>query len=185
VELDLAEAAEHAVTQRLQADGNGAVQLTPFDSVAGSSKINILAYQTTATAPVTFNAASSTYTLTMTITDNTTHDSGNLTFTGSINGGLSPSNSTLVNTFTNPTQSLTLNGNKYTVTINSGNPVALLAPSSNQQNITATVSVSSSGPGGGQGTPEPASLVLAGLGLSFLGVGRRWRRIQGWVRQSV
>src|SRR5262249_12872852 len=92
-------------------NGGGAGQLTAYKDVAGSSSINVLAYQTTATAPVTFNAASSTYTLSMIITDNTTHDTGTLTFTGSISGGLDPNNSTLVNTFSNPTQSLTLDGN--------------------------------------------------------------------------
>jgi hypothetical protein len=165
-------------------NGGGTVQLTAYKDVASSSSINVLAYQTTATAPVTFNAASSTYTLTMTLTDNTTHDSGTLTFTGSISGGLDQNNSTLVNTFANPTQTLTLDGNKYTVTLPSS--VALLPPSSNQQNITATVSVSSSGPGGGvQGVPEPASLVLGGLGFSLFGVSSWWQRLRRSARQTA
>src|SRR5262249_42077877 len=130
-------------------NGSGAVQLTPFNDVAGGSQINVLAYQTTATGSVNFNAASSTYTLTMTVTDNTTPASGTLTFTGSIGGGLSQNTSTLVNTFANPTQSLTLDGNKYTVTLPSS--VDLAPPSSNQQNISATVSVSSASGGGGGG----------------------------------
>jgi hypothetical protein len=170
-------------------NGGGAVQLTPYTNVAGASSINALAYQTTATVPVTFNAASSIYTLTMTIQDNTTGHTGQLTFTGSIGGGLSPTSSTLVNTFANPTESLTLDGHKFTVTLPSSMPLA--APSSNQQNIGATVSVTDAGGGNGggnggggnggggggvHGAPEPASLVLGGLGFSLLGAGGWWKR---------
>jgi hypothetical protein len=158
--------------------GGGTIQLTPFGTTAGASTINVLAYTTTATAPVTFNAATSTYTLTMTITDNTTSDSKSLTFTGSIGGGLNPTGSTLVNTFANPTQSMTLDGHMYTVTVPSS---VALAPPGPQQNITATVSVSNvTGPGGGGvGTPEPASLVLGTLGFSLFGMSslcNRFRR---------
>jgi hypothetical protein len=165
-------------------EGGGQVQLTPYNDAAGGSTINVLAYQTTATAPVTFDAASSTYTLTMTVTDNTTNHTGTLAFTGTISGGLSPTTSSLVNTFANPTQSLTLDGHTYTVTVPSS--VDLLAPSSNQQNITATVSVSDAGPGsGGTGTPEPASLVLGGLGFSLFGVSSWWQRFRRQARQTA
>jgi hypothetical protein len=169
--------------------GGGAVQLTPFSNIAGGSTVNVLAYQTTATAPVTFNAASNTYTLTMTITDNTTHDTGNLTFTGSIGGGLSQTTSSLVNTFANPTQSMTLDGHTYTVTVPSS--VNLAPPTSPQQNISATVSVSSTSGGGGgggggvQSVPEPASLVLGGLGFSLFGVSGWWQRRRRPARQTA
>jgi hypothetical protein len=157
-------------------NGGGTIQLTPYSNVAGASSPNVLAYQTTATVPVTFT--NDTYQLTMTIKDNTTGDTGNLTFTGSISGGLSQNSSTLVNTFANPTQSLTLDGHKYTVTLPSSTTLA--APGSNQQNIAATVSVSNASGGGGGGppsnTPEPASLVLGGLGFSLLGMGGWWKR---------
>jgi hypothetical protein len=166
--------------------GGGQVQLTPYTNVAGNSSINALAYQTTATVPVTFDATKSTYVLTMTIKDNTTNGTGNLTFTGSIGGGLSPGSSTLVNTFADTTKSLTLDGHTYTVTLPASMPLA--APGSNQQNIGATVSVTDAnggnggggngggGGGGVQGAPEPASLVLGGLGFSLLGAGGWWKR---------
>ncbi len=165
-------------------NGGGQIQLTPYTNVAGASSINALAYQTTATVPVTFT--NENYTLTMTIKDNTTGDTGQLTFTGSISGGLSPNSSSLVNTFADTTKSLTLDGHKYTVTLPSS--VSLAPTTSPQQNIVATVSVSDangggSNPGGGgpqgggvQGAPEPASLVLGGLGFSLLGVGGWWKR---------
>jgi hypothetical protein len=64
--------------------------------------------------------------------------------------------------------------------------VALAPPSSNQQNISATVSVSNTGPGGGgNGTPEPASLVLSGLGFSLFGVSSWWQRLRRPARQTA
>jgi len=172
----------------------GSVLLTDFNNQAGAASIPAIAVVTSSSSasPVTFDPNTAKYSLTMTITDNTTHDSGTLTFTGSVGGTLSATTSTLTNSFAPSPNTLTLDGHKYTVTI----PTAdLLAPTAPQHTIMATVSVSdATGGGGGGGTPppppvkgapEPASLVLAGLGLSFLGVGRGWRRIQGWVRQGV
>jgi hypothetical protein len=151
-------------------NSGGAVQLTPFTNVAGSSAITALAYQTSATGPVTFQAANATYTLNLTITDNTTHDSGTLSFVGSISGNLSPTSSTLVDTFAVTQKSLTLDGHTYTVTLPSS--VALAPPTSPQQNIMAQVSVSNVG----HGTPEPSSVLLGGLGICLTGLGSWWKR---------
>ncbi len=152
-------------------NGSGAVQLTPFNNVAGGSSIAALAYQTAASTPVTFSAANTSYTLTMTITDNATHDSGSLTFVGSISGGLSPTSSSLVNTFAVTQKSLTLDGHVYTVSLPSS--VALASPTSPQQDILAKVNVSN---GGVQSAPEPTSLVLGGLGVCLTGLGSWWKR---------
>ena len=150
-------------------NGSGAVQLTPFSNASGGSTIPVLAYATSATVPVTFDPQKSTYTLNMTITDNTTKHSGNLSFTGSISGGLTPTSSTLTNTFSVVQKSLTLDGHVYTVTLPASDP--LLGPLTPQKNIIAGVSVTNSV----ASAPEPASLLLGGLGFTALGIGG-WRR---------
>ena len=155
--------------------GGGSVQLTGFTSAAGALSIPVVAYTTSAGTGVSFTG-SLPYTLSLNITDSTTHDTGSLTFSGSIVGNLSPTSSTLTNTFTTASP-LTLDGHVYTVSIA---PVNLAGPSSPQQNILATVSVSNAGGGGPHpsNTPEPTSLVLSGLGFTFLGLGRWWKKRQ-------
>ena len=153
-------------------NGSGAVQLTPFSNAPGDSHIPVLAYATSATVPVTFDPQKSTYALNMTITDNTTKDSGSLSFTGSIGGGLTPTSSTLTNTFSVAQKSLTLDGHVYTVTLSASDP--LVNPLTPQKNITATVSVSNAV----ASAPEPASLLLGGLGFTAFGLGSWWRRLR-------
>lgn len=153
-------------------NGSGAVQLTPFSKASGGEFIPVLAYATSATVPVTFDSQKSTYTLNMTITDNTTKDSGSLSFTGSIGGGLTPTSSTLTNTFSVAQKSLTLDGHVYTVTLSPSDP--LLNPLTPQKNIMAAVRVSDAV----ASAPEPASLLLGGLGFTALGIGSWWRRLR-------
>lgn len=153
-------------------NSSGAVQLTPFTNSAAGSSIAAIAYQTSASGPVTFNAQNATFTLTMTFTDKITHDSGSLSFVGSISGNLSPTSSSLVESFAVTQKSLTLDGHVYTVTLPSS--TALAPPTSPQQNIMAKVSVTNGG--GGQGTPEPTSLILGGLGVTLAGLGGWWKR---------
>ncbi|HWG41456.1 MAG TPA: hypothetical protein VN688_01630 [Gemmataceae bacterium] len=160
--------------------GGGSVQLTPFANGAGGTSIPILAFVTSAGTPVTFNAATSTYTLTMTITDKATNDSGSLTFHGAIGGSLSPTSASLTNTFTDTQQSLTLDGHVYTVTLPPS--LSLADPTKPQQSLTATVSVTN---GPISGVPEPASLVLGGLGFSLLGVGGWWKRGRRPIMQTA
>jgi hypothetical protein len=160
--------------------GGGAVQLTPFTSGVSGTSIPILAFVTSAGTPVTFNAQNSTYTLTMTITDKTTNDSGSLTFHGSIGGSLTPTSSTLTNTFTTTQESLTLDGHVYTVTLPPS--VGLADPTKPQQSLVATVSV---GTGVIASAPEPASLVLSGLGFSLLGMGGWWKRLRRLTAQTA
>lgn len=167
------------------ASGGASVTLTDFSSAQpGATSIPVIAYVTStgSTTPITFGPGvntPSTYSLAVTFTDNKTHDSGTLNFTGSIAGTLSSTTSSLVNTLTPTTSnSLTLDGYKYTVTIPS---VTLAAPTSPQQNILANVSVTpasgnNGGGGGVNGVPEPASLVLGSLGFSCFGLGCWWKR---------
>lgn len=142
----------------------GTVALTDFTNQAGGTSIPVIAYVTSSssTSPQTFNPANSTYTLHLSITDNTTHDTGSLTFTGSVGGTLTATTSTLTNTFVPSPNTLTLDGHIYTVTIPS---VALAPPTSPQQNIVASVSISNVTV---KGVPEPSGLLLAGLGIPFL-----------------
>lgn len=165
--------------------GGGSVTLTDFSAAQpGATSIPVIAYvtQTASTAPITFGSSTntpSTYSLAVTFTDDTTHDSGTLNFTGSIAGSLTATSSSLVNTLTPVTSnSLTLDGYKYTLTIPS---VTLAPPTSPQQNIMATVAVAPVNSGGGGigvpiGAPEPASLVLGSLGFSCFGLGCWWKR---------
>ena len=179
--------------------GGATVTLTDFNNPAsGASKIPVIAYvtSTSSTTPVAFGSsagAPSSYNLALTITDSTTHDSGTLNFKGLLSGSLSATTSNLVNTLTPVTSnSLTLDGHKYTVTIPS---VTLAPPTSPQQDIMASISVTNptTGGGGGNGSggngrggngggtpgggvPEPGCLLLGSLGFSLLGIRCWWKR---------
>jgi hypothetical protein len=150
----------------------GTVLLTDFTNQAGGTKIPVIAYLTASSSasPATFDPNNSAYTLKLTITDNATHDSGTLTFTGSVGGTLSATSSTLVNAFVPSPNTLNLDGHVYTVNIP---PAALAAPTSPQQNIFANVTVKDAGTGSPlTGTPEPSALLLSGLGFCCVGLSR-------------
>ncbi len=163
--------------------GGASVALTDFNTPqAGASSIPVIAYVTSSslTSPITFGSSvntPSTYTMALQITDKATGNSGTLNFDGSLAGPMSATTSGVINTLTPiGSNTLSLDGYKFTVTIPS---VTLAAPTSPQQNIMAMVSVSNaSGSTVGQtsGTPEPGSLLLGSLGFSFFGVGCWWKR---------
>lgn len=179
-------------------NGGASVTLTNYSTPqAGATSIPVQAYVTSTsnTTPVTFGPSSdvpTTYKLALTITDDSTHDSGTLNFTGSMVGSLTATTSSVVNTLTPVgSSSLTLDGHTYTVTIP---PVTLAAPTSSQQDIRATVSVVNGstqppGNGGGAGTvngvPEPTSLVLAGVGISSLGASAYWRGLRRFTAKRA
>jgi hypothetical protein len=134
-------------------------------------------------SPDSFNAG---YDLSLRITDNTTHDSGVLTFHGLISGSTGPGVDGLTNTFSDPSQTLSLDGHAYHVSVAPSTTI----PDAKHAGILLNASVSvdgaqGSGSGGGsnsqgqpavQQTPEPSGLVLAGLGLALCGVCRKWPR---------
>lgn len=167
--------------------GGASVTLTNFnDPQPGAASIPVVAYVTSTsnTTPIGFN--SSAFNLALTFSDNTTHDSGTLNFSGSLTGSLSSTTSSVIASFAPVTSnSLTLDGHTYTVTIPS---VTLAAPTSPQKDIMANVSVANASSGGGgvttppppppqvSSTPEPAGLLLGSLGLSCLGVRFWWKR---------
>ncbi|HYT91666.1 MAG TPA: PEP-CTERM sorting domain-containing protein [Gemmataceae bacterium] len=113
------------------------------------------------------------YGLTLHLTDNASHESGDLTFSGALSGSLG-STGALTNSFQGDVaKSLSLGGNQYLVTVGLFVPPAPDSPGRLGANVTVTGS-------GGSTTvisdvPEPTSLILASLGLSALGV-RCYRR---------
>jgi hypothetical protein len=118
------------------------------------------------------------FSLAVTLTDSTSSQSGTLTFTGVFNGTLNSGAAKIVGTITgSQVQSLTLGGSKYTVTMGQPNQYSAPSPpdSTNLGSISASASVTVSSPGGPPSAPEPASLVLAGLGLTA-GAGYCWKR---------
>jgi hypothetical protein len=127
-----------------------------------------------------FNAA---YDLSLHVTDNGTHDSGLLTFHGLINGTTGPDGQGLKNTFSNPSQTLSLDGHAYHVSLDPNTVI----PDTNHAAVAlaARVSVDSGtttggpppvtvthGPATVPQAPEPSALLLAGLGLA----GASWMR---------
>jgi hypothetical protein len=116
------------------------------------------------------------FSLAITLVDTTSSASGTLTFNGLFNGTLNSGAAKIVATILGPlTQSIVLGGNTYTVVM--GQPGQYSAPSppnsTNLGSISASASVTvGSGP---TDSPEPASLLLAGLGLTA-GAGFWWKR---------
>jgi hypothetical protein len=155
----------------LSPSGGASVSLTGYKNGSAGMSIPVIAYITSSSldSAITFDPSTSKYTLSMNITDSATHDSGSLVFTGSVGGALSATTSTLTNSLTPSSSSLTLDGHVYTVTIPS---VALAPPTSSQQDILAMVRVSDVTGGGiptppTANTPEPGSIVLACVGVTI------------------
>jgi hypothetical protein len=141
---------------------NVALALTP-GTKPGASSIPVGTFSGNTTASQEGFDAS--YPLGLKITDNTTGDSGTLTFhgllTGSLAGGLS-------NSFSDPNQTLTLDGHDYHVSIDPTTdipgPHQPAAPL-NARVTVADVQGTGGQPGPVQQVPEPTALALAGLGL--------------------
>jgi len=164
-----------SATPPVVSSGTGTIQMTGITNGTAAVSIPLLGMQDSSAAtsgsPDVYN---SHYLLALTFTDNTTHDSGTLTLKGALQGKLTATTSSVMNTITGPT-SLALDGHLYTVSIHS---LLLTAPGTPQQTLTATVTVSNIPPGGGSHTPEPTSLLLGGLGLTCAGIGCWWKRLR-------
>jgi len=127
------------------------------------------------------------YTETLTITDDASHASGTLTFTGLFNGTLSPSQANILNTFTGKTiQTLLLGTHLYTVNLDKYIPPTPTSAGSFGADVTVTPNTTGGGGGGNNGggsgggggdhhAPEPSSLILTGIGLATFGVAY-WKR---------
>jgi hypothetical protein len=157
-------------------DGSlGQVSLLPASGgpITGSKDTGggIVAATLQATGPALGTTAIFTnraYGLTMHLTDLGSGKSGDVSFTGVLNGSLS-STFNLTNSFPNSTQSLNLGGNQYTVTPGLFVPPTQGVPGSVGANVSVT-------PGAAiNDVPEPTALLLAAVGASALGL-QRWRR---------
>lgn len=161
--------------------GGASVSLTGFNTAqTGGASIPLIAYETisSASTPVSFD--NSKYSLALKLTDTSTGASKTLDFSGKLNGSLSSTSSSLFNTITPVTSSVSLDGHTFTVSIPK---VELAAPSAVQQDILANVTVSNGSLAGGHdggthtsSSPEPASLLLGSLGFSCFGLGCWWKR---------
>jgi hypothetical protein len=167
------------------AAGGGKITLTnePAGSAVGDSDIvatNLKSVSTASpNAPDTFT--NKTYSLALTLTDIASHQSGTLTFQGAFNGSISSASANVTNSAIGATAgSLVLGGNSYSVSINSYvPPPPPTATNSGSIGATALVTVSQV-----SRTPEPSTMVMAGLGLSFLGL-LGWKKRREGRNQGV
>jgi hypothetical protein len=154
------------------ADQNDGGKITlsnePAGHAIGDSDIVATNLKTVSTSdpstPDTFTHKS--YTLSLTLTDSASHQSGTLTFQGEFNGSISSLSANVTNAPMGATSgSIVLGGNLYTVTINSYVPPPPPgATNSGSIGATALVTV-----GTVNKTPEPATMVMGLFGLSCLG----------------
>jgi PEP-CTERM motif len=163
--------------------GGGGISFTTesnTQNAAGNSDIvatNLFAFST-AQPGSPEQLVNGAYSLTLTLIDGASQQSGSLTFGGTMSGTFSQNNTNLTNVFNQATQtqSIVLGGNTYAVTINSFSPPGPPLSGNLYGGISAFVQVTGGGGGVGiQDVPEPSTMVLAGVGLSFLG-GAAWRK---------
>jgi hypothetical protein len=166
--------------------GPGKIFLTSesVDNVIGSTNV-VATNISTFSVATGHNAAhqdtftNAGYALTLTLTDNASHQSGSLVFTGLFNGTLSVASANITNTFTgSTTQAITLGGNDYTVTIGPYSPPGPPG-STNRGSISAYASVVASEHNPPGNTPEPSTLALGCLGIPLLGLVAARRRCRG------
>jgi hypothetical protein len=158
--------------------GTGGVSMTLQATTHADGPSDVIAtnLRTFSSAPRTTpdSIAHGDYSLTLTLTDSASKATGTVTFTGFFSGTFSTTSSNLANEFTgDTTKTISLGGHLYTITIG---PYAPPGPpsASNAGTISAHVDVGDDHGGGGD-SPEPSTMVLAGLGLSFLGAAS-WRK---------
>jgi hypothetical protein len=160
--------------------GGGSISMTNETSQIAFGNTNVVAtnLKVISTAdpntPDTFSSGGGHYSLAVDLTDNASHHSTTLFFTGQLQGNFSQFSSNVTNTFFSPTtQSVQLGNTNFTVTVNSFTPPG--PPSSgNLGSIGAYVQVSPAVRIAS--IPEPGSITLAGIGLCLVGLGASRRR---------
>jgi hypothetical protein len=163
------------------ADGNPGAGVTftnePNKVAVGNSDIvasNLRVFSAATTAAPDVLTANGAYSLTLqlAINDQGSPFTGSLTFNGKLDGTLSAESTNLFNTFgDNKKQTLQLGSYLFTVEV-----IAFTPPGppdqTNAGSIAAHVTVTSIAPAQ---VPEPSTMLLSGLGLTFLG-GAAWRK---------
>lgn len=171
-----------ATTINADGGGSGHLALTnePSNSAAGTSNTvitNLRAFSTAATAsPDVFNHANFSFTLSL--KDLASSATGTATFSGFFSGTLTADSANIKANFTSPTtETLSLGGNTYTVTLGTYTPPGPPGVT-NAGSLNATVAVTPGNPGGGHtsSTPEPSTLVLISLAFPCLVLTNRRRR---------
>jgi hypothetical protein len=172
--------------QTIVADGGtgGSIALTnePTLSAVGNTDIVATNIRTFSSAspgtPDKFT--SKAYTLTLTLTDSTSGQTGTAAFTGVFNGTLTSDSSNITNMFTGPTKVvLDLGANEYTVNLTAYTPPGPTGSvNAGAIGAHATVVVEPIGPV--SLTPEPSAALLAACGLPLVLLQfRRSRRSRG------
>jgi hypothetical protein len=151
----------------------------PTKSATGSSDVvvsNLRVFSAAmATSPDKLMGSEGHYSFKLVLSTLDSHSvlhTGTVTFTGTLTGSFSSQSANVANVFgPNSSQTLSLNGYNFQVQL-----IAYTPPGppdqSNAGSISAHVTVTNTRP---VGMPEPTSLMLSGLGVSFLG-GAAWRR---------
>jgi hypothetical protein len=165
----------------LSDSGNGSVSFTNqpaqtasgnSDTVATNLKANSLADPS---APDTLNGTGA-YTLTLSLTDAASGQTGTASFSGKLSGSFSKDSANITNAFIGATTDvLTLGGNVYTVTVGPYSPPGP-PDSTNLGSIAAHVAVAPDSGGITNFSPEPSSLLLGLFGLTGAGVLSRRKR---------
>jgi hypothetical protein len=162
----------------LSDSGNGSVAFTnePLKNATGSSDTVATNLKASSLAPAaTPDTLSNTgnYSLTLTLTDTTSGQSGNATFSGKLSGSFSKDSANITNQFLSPTTvTLFLGSNSYVVTIGPYSPPGP-PDSTNFGSIAAHVDVSNIHLT--NSAPEPTALLLGLFGLSGAGA-FSWRK---------
>jgi hypothetical protein len=164
-------------------DGNPSAGVTftnePTKSAVGDSDIvasNLRVFSSALASAPDMLSSNGAYSLTLQLTTSTNGPlaTTNVTFTGKLTGPFSSENTSVANMFgPNSTQTVLLNGYFFKVSL-----IAYTPPGPPDQvnagSIAAHVSITENvDPAEGQ-TPEPGTMLLSGLGLTFLG-GFAWR----------
>jgi hypothetical protein len=160
--------------------GNGSVSFTNqpaqnasgnSDTVATNLKANSLADPA---SPDTLNHTGA-YTLTLSLTDTASAQTGTVSFAGKLSGSFSKSFANITNAFSGaPSQTLFLGNNEYTVAIGPYSPPGP-PDSTNLGSIAAHVNVENVGHVTNSSSPEPSSLLLGLFGLSSASMAS-WRK---------